>query len=151
MLYKDIWDNGIPYILTSGTLSVGGCFSHIKRNTGIDLVPQGRILETSKPSPFDYKRNTLLYIPEHIPFPNIRDDTYVAAVVKEIEALIKISCGHALILFTSYWLMERVYNAVKLKIYEYPLFMAGWMQSASLRPVATVCCSQAIPAAKGSI
>ena len=125
LLYKDIWDSGIPYILTSGTLSVGGCFSHIKQSIGIDLVPHGRILETSKPSPFDYKQNTLLYIPDYIPFPNIRDEAYIAAVVKEIEMLIKISCGHTLILFTSYSLMERVYNAVRLNVYEYPLFIMG--------------------------
>lgn len=125
LLYKDLWDNGIPCILTSGTLSVGGCFSHIKQSTGIDLLPLSRIVETSKPSPFDYKQNTLLYIPENIPFPDIRDEAYITAVVKEVETLIKLSCGHTLILFTSYWLMERVYNAVRLKVYEYPLFIMG--------------------------
>lgn len=151
LLHKDLWDSGIPCILTSGTLSVGGCFSHIKQSTGIDLLPPGRILETSKPSPFDYKRNTLLYIPENIPFPDLREEAYLAAVVKEVETLIKISCGHALILFTSYRLMERSITPSGCKFTNTPCLSwarAGWMPSAGLKPAGTGCCLPAIPAAR---
>jgi ATP-dependent DNA helicase DinG len=51
LLSEDIWQEEIPYILTSGTLSVGGDFSHFKRNNGIMLAEKRRIFETSKASP----------------------------------------------------------------------------------------------------
>ena len=63
LLFEYIWDKAMPYVLTSGTLSVGGDFSHFKHQTGIELVDADRILETSKASPFNYRDNALLYIP----------------------------------------------------------------------------------------
>ena len=62
LLYEDIWSKSIPIVLTSGTLSVNGCFSHIKKNIGIDRVRPDRLDETSKKSPFNYSENSLLYI-----------------------------------------------------------------------------------------
>ena len=33
--------------------------------------------------------------------------------------------GHTLILFTSYWLMERVFYGLKEQLSDYPLFLMG--------------------------
>lgn len=125
MIAEDIWKKEIPYILTSGTMSAGGDFGLIKNKTGIDLINPKRIRETSKPSPFDYKNNTLLYIPEHIPFPNLKNQQYLTSVAREIHRLLKVTYGHALVLFTSYWLMEKVLNEINRYQYEYPLFIMG--------------------------
>ena len=125
MLANDIWSTRIPYILTSGTISVGGNFDLLKSKTGIELIPQKRISETSKKSLFDYKNNTLLYIPEHIPFPNLKNEKYIATVTNEIQKLIKATHGHALVLFTSYWLMDKVFSEVCQNDYDYPLFVMG--------------------------
>lgn len=38
LINKDFLCRPVPMILTSGTLSVNGCFSHIKKNLGIDFV-----------------------------------------------------------------------------------------------------------------
>lgn len=84
-----------------------------------------RITEISKPSPFDFQSNGLLYIPERMPFPNIRDDRYIQAVMKEILQIVSATHGHTLILFTSYWLMERVFYGLKERLSDYPLFLMG--------------------------
>lgn len=82
-------------------------------------------METSKPSPFDFQNNGLIYIPERMPFPNIRDERYIRAVMEEILRIISAAHGHTLILFTSYWLMERAYYGLKDRLTAYPLFLMG--------------------------
>lgn len=125
ILYQDIWNRSIPAIITSGTMSVRGDFTHYKKTTGLQSVIPSRIMETSKPSPFDFRSNGLLYIPERMPFPNIRDDRYIQAVMGEILRIVSATHGHTLILFTSYWLMERVFYGLKDRLSAYPLFLMG--------------------------
>ena len=115
----------MPVIFTSGTMSVRGDFTHFKRMTGISFAAPSRIIETSKPSPFDFQSNGLLYIPERMPFPDIRDGRYIQAVMQEILQIVSATHGHTLILFTSYWLMERVFYGLKGQISDYPLFLMG--------------------------
>lgn len=125
ILFRDIWSRQIPVIITSGTMSVRGDFGHFKRMTGLSFAALSRTMETSKPSPFDFQSNGLLYIPERMPFPNIRDDRYIQAVMEEISQIVFATHGHTLILFTSYWLMERVFYGVKEQLSDYPLFLMG--------------------------
>ena len=125
LLYEDIWSKEIPVILTSGTLSVGGDFTHLKRNTGLVLAEEGRILETGKSSPFNYMENALLYLPDDLPFPNVKDSGYMEAVVAQIEQLIQQTHGHTLILFSSYRMMERAYGELRRRITAFPLFLMG--------------------------
>ncbi|MCX7748264.1 MAG: ATP-dependent DNA helicase [Clostridia bacterium] len=124
VLYRDFWSKPIPIILTSGTLSVNGCFSHIKKNIGIDRVGY-RLDETSKKSPFNYSENCLLYIPNKMPFPNSKDPKYIKAISDETERLIKATFGHTLILFTSYKVMELVYNQISRRVKHFPIFKMG--------------------------
>ena len=122
---QDIWSRPIPIIFTSGTMSVRGDFAYFKQQLGLQAVSPGRIRETSKPSPFAYESNGLLYIPERMPFPHIRDEDYIQAIMEEIQKLVNITHGHTLILFTSYWLMERVFYGLKEQLFPYPLFLMG--------------------------
>jgi len=127
-LHRDLWSKRFPIILTSGTLSAGGTsaaggsFEYIRKRIGLDLVAKRRITETSKPSPFEYMKNCLIYISEVTPFPDNRSAAYIAAVTGEIERLIKATHGHAAVLFTSYRVMELVYMAVESRGLGYPLF-----------------------------
>lgn len=124
-IYTNLWDREVKSILTSGTLSANNSFSLMKGRLGIDNVSADKIAETSKKSPFNYKENALIYIPEYIPFPNIKREGYINAVISEIDRLIKATYGHSLILFTSYRLMEFVFNALSKNNYDYPLFIMG--------------------------
>lgn len=124
-IYTNLWDRDVKSILTSGTLSANDSFSLMKNRLGIDNVSADRIAETSKKSPFNYKENALIYIPEYIPFPNVKREGYINAVISEIDRLIKATYGHSLILFTSYRLMEIVFNAMSKNNYDYPLFIMG--------------------------
>ena len=123
ILFRDIWSRRMPVIFTSGTMSVRDDFTHFKRMAGISFAAPSRVIETSKSSPFDFQSNGLLYIPERMPFPNIRDGRYLQAVMQEILQIVSATHGHTLILFTSYWLMERVFYGLKEQISDYPLFL----------------------------
>jgi ATP-dependent DNA helicase DinG len=121
-LFADLWSKPLPIILTSGTLSASGDFTRVKKSLGLDLVQHNRLAETVKPSPFDYKKNTLLYISERVPFPDNRNTEYISAVATEVERLITAAHGHTAVLFTSYKVMELVYGIIKAKNLGYPLF-----------------------------
>ena len=122
LLYRDLWSINIPIILASGTLSASGCFSHIKKKLGVELVSKRRLSETSKPSPFNYRDNTLLYISENVPFPKNKDPEYIAVLSNEVRQLVNASHGHAAVLFTSYMAMDMVYNNFSSENLHYPLF-----------------------------
>jgi ATP-dependent DNA helicase DinG len=119
-LLADLWNRGIPTILTSGTLSAGGDFSHIKRMLGLEKLGH-RLTETSKPSPFNYRENALLYISESVPFPDQSNRAYIAAVADETEKLIRASHGHAAVLFTSYKAMDMVWEQLMKRGLPFPL------------------------------
>lgn len=120
LLYKDLWSGNIPVILTSGTLSAAGSFAHIERKMGLDRVRN--LTETSKPSPFCYRENVLLYLSESVPFPDIQNKEYIAAVAEEARQLIEAAHGHAALLFTSYRAMDQVFALLEAQGFAYPLF-----------------------------
>ena len=122
MLNDDLWSMKIPVVLTSGTLSAAGSFEHLKRKTGINLVHPRRLSETSKPSPFNHKENTMLYISERVPFPNNKDREYIASVADEVGRLVEASHGHTAVLFTSYKAMDMVWKQINNCRLPYPLF-----------------------------
>lgn len=119
-LYQVLWRNGIPKIVTSGTLSDDIGFDYFKRNTGIDLITSSKTSEISYLSPFDYNKNALLYISQKVPFPDKQCEEYIKAVADEIINLVDAICGHTVILFTSYTLLSKVYEFARSRI-KYPL------------------------------
>lgn len=126
LLYEDIWNQEMPCMLTSGTLSIGGDFSHFMHRTGIDLLPQNRLLTVSKASPFDYENHALLYLPGDLPFPDVKNGDYMEKLLERLRELIRQSHGHTLVLFTSYRMMELVYQELsRPQAVNYPLFCMG--------------------------
>ena len=109
MLFQDLWANQKRKVVTSGTMSVCGDFSHFKTTTGIDLQHvNSRISEISKKSPFNYEENAVLYIPGDLPKPRTRDQEYVKTIAWEVKHLIEATCGHTLVLSTSYWMLDQL-------------------------------------------
>lgn len=125
MICKDFWNGNTMSILTSGTLSANNDFSLIKHKLGMSALEPDKIIETSKKSPFNYKENALIYIPEYIPFPDLRNIEYINAITNEIDRLLRATYGHSLVLFTSYRLMELVFNNINQEKYDYPMFIMG--------------------------
>ena len=115
VVFEDIWNKKIPMVLTSGTLSSNGSFDYIKKELGLDMIAASKIREVKKISPFDYKNNGILYIPNKMPFPDKSDLEYIERLSEEIEKLINATNGHAVVLFTSYKILSYVKNILTNK------------------------------------
>lgn len=95
-------------ILTSATLSNSGGFNYIRSRIG---VPEDS-LESVLGSPFDFMEQTLLYVPDDLPEPSEKRE-YADLLAERIGDLVRISHGRAFLLFTSYRMMNAVYDRLR--------------------------------------
>ncbi|CAK8720492.1 ATP-dependent DNA helicase DinG [Candidatus Electrothrix laxa] len=109
-------------LFTSATLRTDGGngeFGYFCQRLGI---PEGT-KTYSFPSPFDYQKRSLLYVPgDHFPEPT--DSEYRNALHLEISQLITCSSGRALVLFTSFRALELAWHSLQDKL-PYPLLRQG--------------------------
>lgn len=106
-------------ILTSATLSSSGHFDYICQRLGLD----DQIETLQMKSPFDYHDRTRLYIPEDR-FPEPADMSYISALGARVEALLSITRGRALVLFTSFKGMDAVADYLEGRL-DYPVLVQG--------------------------
>ncbi|HWI41165.1 MAG TPA: helicase C-terminal domain-containing protein, partial [Verrucomicrobiae bacterium] len=105
-----VWDRFRTVILTSATLAVGERFTFLRERTGLNLVAGDRVRELLLPSPFDYRRQAFVGIPSDLP-----DPTTPGFGPKLQDGLLRalaVSGGRAFVLFTSYDLLRRTYDAL---------------------------------------
>ena len=88
------------WIFTSATLSVGENFSHFSQRLGFVDATELKI-----DSPFDYARQSLLYLPPGLPDP--ASAGYTEAVIATALPLLEASRGGAFLLFTSHRALAR--------------------------------------------
>jgi ATP-dependent DNA helicase DinG len=104
-------------VLTSATLAVEGNFEFAQKRLGLE---NARTLVA--PSPFDYQKQSLLYVPQHLPEP--RNPAFARMAGEEVAEILRHSKGRAFLLFTSYAQMRIVYDQVSLAV-DYPTLMQG--------------------------
>ena len=117
ILTQRLFANVDTVILTSATLAVGGNFQYAQGRLGLEN-PRSLVV----PGHFDYRKQVLLYVPQHLPDP--RDQAFSSAAAGEVLKILSHSRGRAFVLFTSYQQMRLVYDRVSLDI-EYPTLMQG--------------------------
>ncbi len=110
------------WVFTSATLSVNGDFSHYVNELGIEAAQTA-----SWASPFDFEKQSLLYVPQALPDPNTPD--YTAAVVAAALPVVEASRGRAFLLFTSLRAMREAHGLLtdefKKRGWDYPLLVQG--------------------------
>ncbi len=96
-LHSSVW--------MSATLATGGDdpFGYFKRTVGLDHVIQSAV-----PSPFNYAKQAILYLPHNLPEPNAPG--FMSAAVEEIERILEVSEGRAFVLFTSKSALNAAYD-----------------------------------------
>jgi len=128
ILRDNLFSLGIPIVMTSATLSNAKSFSYIKNRLGLDGYDN--MEEIILGSPFDYMEQTLLYVPDSLPAPSNEPD-YVKKISSIIEELITASKGNAFVLFTSYKMLNFVYDDLVLTS-KYKLIRQGEMPNEEL-------------------
>ncbi len=107
-LRKEIFQKSglVSSVWMSATLATGGTdpFAFFKRQVG---APEG-VVQDKVSSPFDYRQQSVLYLPGKLPEPNHPEFVFKAA--DEIEKILQLSDGRAFVLFTSYSAMNNAFN-----------------------------------------
>lgn len=101
---KRLYKERMSVLFTSATLSTNGNFDYFSNRLGIEENTKGTLL----PSPFDFTRQALLYLPKELPDPNRPD--FIEAAAQEIERILKTSSGRAFVLFTSIRKMREIHK-----------------------------------------
>ena len=110
------------WIFTSATLAVKNDFSHYTSQMGLQDESA-----RSWPSPFEYDRQGLLYVPENLPQPNSLD--YTDAVIDAALPVIEAAQGRTFLLCTTLRAVnraaERLREEFEKRKLSYPLFVQG--------------------------
>ncbi len=107
-------------VLTSATLSAAGSFTYIKNRLGLD-APQELLLD----SPFDFEKQALLYIA-----PNLDDQQasgYQERFDAELHAVLTITRGRTLVLFTSYGQLRKSAETMRREFPDLGILCQGEM------------------------
>ncbi len=104
-LLQPLWDE-VTAVMCSATVPEG-----LEDRLGL---PRSARRRAQYPSPFDYERHSLLYVPEHLP--ERRDPTCEDAMVEELSTLLDAAGGRTLALFTSRRALEGVGRAVRDRV-----------------------------------
>ncbi len=102
-------------VLTSATLSVGGGFDYVERTLGLDAAP-GEKRRAIVKNPFSYHDKMRVYLPTFLPSVNGEPTAYAAALAALIDAISARIRRKALILFTSYRLLNAVHTRLTGKV-----------------------------------
>ena len=104
-------------VFTSATLSAGKKFAHFQKQLGLEEVEAQRW-----DSPFDFQRQSLLYLPKEMP--DSYDPNYTLRLIELATPVLKLTGGRAFILFTSLRAMEEAANLLGSSL-DYPLLIQG--------------------------
>jgi ATP-dependent DNA helicase DinG len=102
-----------PVALTSATLSVGGSLRPVAGRLGFEEDPESPLGYRSAQvgSPFNYEEQARIYVAARLPEP--RSPDYQAAALDETERLVDAAGGRALVLTTSFRMLEVLATRLK--------------------------------------
>ena len=103
-LRKMFYDVKDSVILCSATLRVGNDFKYMARRLGCGE----RFQMLTATSPFDYFRQALVLAPDCLPDPSAQPVEYASSLALLMRDLFSVTHGRALVLFTSYEMMNAV-------------------------------------------
>lgn len=102
VLREELFNKISTVILTSATLAVGGqSFDFIRQRLGLT-----RSNEKKVGSPFDYRSQMKVILPEGMPDPSETPNDYESAVCERIQQYVERTRGRAFVLFTSYQMLR---------------------------------------------
>ncbi|MGN0858818.1 MAG: ATP-dependent DNA helicase [Stenotrophomonas sp.] len=104
------------WVFTSATLTVGGGFDHVAARLGLDDPAT-----LGLPSPFDWTRQALCYLPPDLPDPGASQ--FGAAQLAAVLPVLQASGGRAFLLFASHRALREAAQA--LAGAPWPLFVQG--------------------------
>jgi ATP-dependent DNA helicase DinG len=114
-------------VTCSATMTVDNSFEHYKRRVGLFGYENSfQIREAILSSPFDYRRQAILALPNDLPNPN--DSSFIDKIVPFVVESIRISNGGVFVLCTSYSMLRKLHQRCNQILGEdFSLFKQGQM------------------------
>ncbi len=109
--------SGKAWVFTSATLAINKNFAHFQMQLGLENADTGLW-----DSPFDYARNTLMYLPAGLPNPGSPD--YTVAVIEAALPVLSASRGRAFLLFTSHRALRLAEELLQGRL-DHPMLVQG--------------------------
>jgi ATP-dependent DNA helicase DinG len=112
-----LFDRMHATVLTSATLAVDGGFGYVRGRLGLRHAQEVQLA-----SEFDFRTQTILYLPRRMPDP--RSPGFALAAGYEVLDILRRTKGRAFVLFTSYANLRDVQRQLEGSL-EYPLLVQG--------------------------
>ncbi|GJQ59089.1 MAG: DEAD/DEAH box helicase [Candidatus Scalindua sp. AMX11] len=142
---RQVFNKIRPVVLTSATLSTNGNFHYIKERLGVPARPgnseavfhtidtgglasqvgREECIEKCIGSPFNFSKNALIYLPENISDPNREPGEFKLQIIEQIKDLLIITQGRSFVLFTSFEMLNGVYEGLKKSLSSFTIFRQG--------------------------
>ncbi|TVQ40981.1 MAG: DEAD/DEAH box helicase [Spirochaetaceae bacterium] len=116
VMVEAVYDPFETVVFTSATLTVDSRFDFWTNRVGLNGGDPERVVLASFPSPYRFDRQVLLALPQDAPAP--QDAAYTGYVSRFVRDLLTLSEGGGLVLFTSYGMLDTVYDEVKPQLEE---------------------------------
>ena len=123
VLREELFNKVSTVILASATLAVAGHdFEFVQRRLGIN-----KALEAKLGSPFNFRENVQLILPQGMPDPGEKPAEYEVAVCAMIRKYVARTEGRAFVLFTSYSMLQNCVDRLLpwLRKEDYALYSQG--------------------------
>ena len=98
-------------VMTSATLSVDKSFDYFKQRTGLNLLEEKKVMTQIHGSPFNYEKQIFLAVTDFMPDP--RNQQFSQELISLIRDIHNAEHKGLMVLFTSYSLLNMVYNILK--------------------------------------
>ncbi len=116
-----LWASERTVVLCSATLANSGGFAYVRDRLGVPEKAEEAVIG----SPFNYKRQAMLYVPHEMPTPpKVPSESYTDRAVEVIERVVALTEGRAFMLFTSRRMLEEVYARLA-PVSPFPLLRQG--------------------------
>lgn len=103
-------------VMTSATLAIRGVFKFFMNQSGLALLKDKPIEQIIVPSPFDYDKQSKLFLTNFLPFP--KDSFFVDQALKILNTLISNTKQGSMVLFTSYKDLNYAYRELQEPLFE---------------------------------
>ncbi|MFT7126843.1 MAG: ATP-dependent DNA helicase DinG [Pseudoalteromonas tetraodonis] len=112
-----VYSQDASWILTSATLAIGERFDHFANRLGLKDPAQLKL-----DSPFEYRKNAVMYSPKNMPAPNSPE--FLDRAIDEAIPLIRAAGGRCFFLFTSHAALKKAADRLAAEI-RFPLLVQG--------------------------
>ncbi|KAA3617559.1 MAG: hypothetical protein D8M58_01640 [Calditrichaeota bacterium] len=111
LLKNNLFDKLRSAVFTSATLSVNNRFNYFNKRIGLDLLEETEVVSNMHGSPFDFENQIFLGVTDFMPDP--RNEDFTEQLINLIQDIHQSEKKGTMVLFTSYSMLNYVYNILK--------------------------------------